>query len=241
MSESRRVHDDVAALVADAVSWMFARLEEAQRAGRTAHVALTGGSLSDSLHEALVRRSGEAGVDWSQVHWWWGDERFVAGDSPDRNAGQAASSLLEPLAIAADRIHRVASSDDVADAETAAERYASELATHAPDGFEIVLLGLGPDGHVASLFPGHDTLQVTDRLAVAEHDSPKPPSERVSLTFPALNHARAVAFVVAGEAKAQAVQSSLTAGPVAECPARGVRGSEETVWFLDRSAGAGVG
>ncbi len=96
------------------------------------------------------------------------------------------------------------------------------------------MLGVGPDGHVASLFPGHPAVERRHRIAVAVHDSPKPPPERVSLTFEALERARSVWFLVSGEAKADAVASAMSAG--SDLPAARVRGQEDTVWFLDRRA-----
>jgi 6-phosphogluconolactonase len=100
-----------------------------------------------------------------------------------------------------------------------------------------VMLGVGPDGHVASLFPGHPQLDVHDQLAVAVTDSPKPPSERITLTYPALNRSRSVWLLVSGEAKAEAVAAALAGdGDLHDTPARGVAGHEDTVWFLDREA-----
>lgn len=240
MTTTHRVHDDLDALTADAAAWFLARIERAQREGRTAHVALTGGSVSDPFHREVVHGSRDVGVDWDRVHWWWGDERFVGADSADRNSLQAVTTLLTPLGVPDSHVHFVASSDEASDVDEAATRYADELASHAPDGFEVVLLGLGPDGHVASLFPGHASLGVDDRLAVGESDSPKPPPLRVSLTFPALNRSRAVAFLAAGDGKADAVRAALTPGPLVDCPARGVQGQEETVWFLDAAAASAI-
>ena len=102
--------------------------------------------------------------------------------------------------------------------------------------FEILMLGVGPDGHVASLFPGHPALDVTDEIAVAVHDSPKPPPDRVSLTFEAMDRAKAVWFLVSGESKAEAVAAAHAPGDRREIPARGVSGTDETLWLLDREA-----
>ena len=99
------------------------------------------------------------------------------------------------------------------------------------------MLGVGPDGHVASLFPGHPALDVDDAIAVAVHDSPKPPPDRIRLTFSALNRARCVWFLVSGEEKADAVAAALAEGTdLHDVPAAGVTGHEETIWFLDRDA-----
>lgn len=236
MSAPLRVHEDVATLVGDAASYFLARLESAQAAGRLPAVALTGGTLSPLFHAEVVRRAGDADVDFSRVEWWWGDERFVPRDSDERNDGPALATLLEPLGVPAHRIHRVPGPDEVGTVEDAAAAYAAEVRGSGSHEWEVVLLGVGPDGHVASLFPDHPATAVTGAIAVPVHDSPKPPDQRVSITFEAFERSRVVMFLVAGAGKADAVARALRPGPVLECPARGVRGQEETVWFVDEDA-----
>lgn len=231
-----RVHDDVATLIGDAASYFLARLESAQDAGRVPHVAMTGGTLSPLLHAELARRAGDTSVDLSRVEWWWGDERFVRADSEERNDLDAVRTLLEPLGVPASRIHRVKGPEAVADVETAATAYAEEIRGCEGDEWEIVVLGMGPDGHVASLFPHHPATSVTDAIAVPVREAPKPPPERVSVTFEAFERSRAVMFLVAGASKAAALAAAQSPGPVLDCPARGVRGQEETVWFVDSPA-----
>jgi 6-phosphogluconolactonase len=103
--------------------------------------------------------------------------------------------------------------------------------------FDILMLGVGPDGHIASLFPGHPQLDVSDQVAVGVTDSPKPPPERITLTYPALNRSRSVWFLVSGEGKAEAVARALADGTdLHDTPAAGVTGLEETIWFLDRGS-----
>ena len=110
---------------------------------------------------------------------------------------------------------------------------------HGAGQFDVLMLGIGPDGHVASLFPGHDALAVDDRVAVGVLDSPKPPPERISLTFAALNRAESVWFLASGDGKSEAVAAALaTDGTVQATPARGVTGRDETIWFLDHEAAA---
>lgn len=227
------VHDDAGTLAGDVASRFLARLEEAQARGEDPQVALTGGSIADAIHREIARRAADSSVDWSRVVIWWGDERFVASDSSDRNAGQAREAFLDALPIPAEQIHEIPSSSDTSTAEDAAAAYSSAIRTHGSGDFEIVMLGIGPDGHVASLFPGHPALEVDDRVATAVHDSPKPPPDRVSLTFGALNRAKAVWFVASGEEKAEAVAAALTDGDRHEIPARGVRGAQETLFLLD--------
>ena len=193
-------------------------------------------------------------VDWSGVHVWWGDERFVPADSPDRNELQAREALLDALPIPADNVHPIPAERPVLDEHTAAAVYAAELARHstaavpeatgqAPPAvpeFDVLLLGVGPDGHVASLFPGHATLRDESRTVVGEPDSPKPPPRRVSLTFPAIRTAREVWLVVAGEDKADAVARALSGAPVEEIPAAGALGTERTLWLVDVAAASKI-
>ncbi len=122
------------------------------------------------------------------------------------------------------------------DVEAAAAAYGDEVRAHGTGRFDVVMLGVGPDGHVASLFPGFPQLDVDDRIAVAVTDSPKPPPERVSLTYGALNRAREVWFLASGEAKAEAVARALAGADRHDVPATGVHGEERTRWLLDQAA-----
>lgn len=238
-----RRHADAATLAGDLASALLARLEAAQSRGEVPHIGLTGGSISDVVHRELARRSAESAVDWSRVAVWWGDERFVPADSADRNARQAREALLDHVPVDPALVHEVPSADAVATAEDAAASYGEAMRAEGAGFFEVLMLGLGPDGHVASLFPGHPALDAVDQIAVAVHDSPKPPPDRVSLTFEAMDRARAVWFMVSGDGKADAVAATLevsgraaTPDEVREVPARGVRGEIETVWWLDDAA-----
>ena len=238
------IQPDAATLASTVAGALLGRLAEAQGAGEEPQIALTGGSIAERLHREIARHSGAQAdvraVDWSRVTVWWGDERFVPSDSPDRNAGQARAAFLDT--VGATRVHEVPASDVVPDAETAAATYADLLREHGAEELDVLMLGIGPDGHIASLFPGHPALAVQDRAVVAVHDSPKPPPDRVTLTFPALNRARSVWFLVSGEGKAEAVARALAepdarpGATLAETPARGVLGREETIWFLDAPA-----
>lgn len=235
------VHEDASALAAAVAGALVARLADAQSRGEQPHVALTGGTIADTVHHELARISssdgpgaGRAGVDWSRVDFWWGDERFVARDSSERNAGAARAAFLAPVGADPSRVHEMGSTDDFATAAEAAEAYGRELRASGSGAFEVVMLGVGPDGHVASLFPGQATVDVDDEIAAPVTDSPKPPPERVTLTLPALNRTRATWLVVNGSGKAEAVAQALGGG--SDLPAARVHGSEETVWFLDREA-----
>ena len=229
------VHDDAAALATAVAGELLNRLADAQAAGGVPQIVLTGGTIAEAIHRELARLSHDAGVDWSRVVVWFGDERFVAPDSPDRNSGQARAAFLD--AVGATQVHEMPSTADVTDVESGAAAYAATLRQHGAGEFDIVMLGLGPDGHIASLFPGFPQLDAED-IAVGVTGSPKPPPERISLTLPALNRSRAVWFLVSGSGKAAAVAAALGGADVHDIPAAGVAGREETTWFLDREAAA---
>lgn len=218
---------------------LLERIAAAQAEGRVAAVALTGGTIADRIHAAVARlaASSPEDVDWSRVDVWWGDERFVPAGSDERNAGQARRAMLDHLPLDPDRVHEVPASDSgVGDVEAAAAAYSAAVRENGSGRFDVVMLGVGPDGHVASLFPGSAQLDVDDRPAVAVHDSPKPPPERVSLTFGALNRTAEVWFLVSGDGKAEAVARAHAGAGVREIPAVGVRGQERTLWLLDEGA-----
>ncbi|QWC87029.1 6-phosphogluconolactonase [Nocardioidaceae bacterium] len=237
--------DTLATAVAEA---LIARIAELQTPDRIPSVVLTGGSIARRIHTEVARLSGaghEPAVDWRRVRLWWGDERFVARDHDERNAAQTYADLLDHVDIDPDHVHTVGATGEVRDVEAAAEAYAATLAAHGPETFDLVMLGLGPDGHCASLFPGHAALTETDATTVSVTDSPKPPPERVSLTFPRLNAADAVWFLVSGEEKADACArarrdqvglAGLGSDQVRQTPAAGVLGRSETVWWLDEAA-----
>ncbi len=230
------VHPAADALATAVAGELLTRLADAQAAGGVPQIALTGGTIAEEIHREVARLSPASGVDWSQVVVWWGDERFVAPDSADRNAAQARAAFLDAVGADPAHVHEMPSTAQAADVDAGAASYSAVLREHGSGEFDVVMLGIGPDGHVASLFPGSPQLDVTDRIAVGVTGSPKPPPERISLTFPALNRARSVWFLVSGEAKADAVARALAGADVHEIPAAGVTGHEETIWFLDRAA-----
>jgi 6-phosphogluconolactonase len=221
--------DDVAEALA---TRLMARLAELQSDGRIPQVALTGGRIATKAYQRLAAEGGQSAVDWSRVDLWWGDERFVPADDGDRNAKQALDLLRSPLKLPDTRIHEMPASDGGRDLDAAAEAYAAEL---GDTSFDICLLGLGPDGHVASIFPEHPSSYETGDV-IAVRSSPKPPPERISLTLPVINRSHEVWFVVSGSDKAAAAKMALLgAGPV-QVPAAGVSGTHRTLWLLDRDA-----
>jgi 6-phosphogluconolactonase len=241
-----RVSPDPAALAAAVAGELVVEVAGAVRSRGVAHVVLTGGSMG----AATVRSLADLDLDprtWDRVHLWWGDERFVPQGHPDRNDQQALDAGLDRLPVPPGNIHPMPAGEHESALPEAATAYAAELAAHAsPDlagegqvavpRFDVVLLGVGPDGHVASLFPGRPELQVADAATVPVSGSPKPPPLRISLTVPALRTARQVWFVVAGADKAPAVSIARSADDDPEVPASWVRGTERTVWWLDREA-----
>jgi 6-phosphogluconolactonase len=229
------VHEDAAELSTAVAGELLNRIADAQAAGGVPNICLTGGTIAESIHREVARLAPESGVDWGAVEFWFGDERFVAPDSPDRNVGQARASFLDEVGVPAHRIHQMPSTAEVPDVEVGAAAYAQELLA-AGGHFDVMMLGVGPDGHIASLFPGFPQLDAFDVLAVGVTGSPKPPPERISLTFQALRSATSVWFLVSTEGKAAAVASALGGADLHETPAAGVHGQEETIWFLDRAA-----
>lgn len=225
--------------VADAVAEQFLeRIGAAQARGEVPHVALTGGTVARLVHRAIAARAGAYAVDWNRVVFWFGDERFVVRASAERNAGQARADLLD--AVGATRVHEVPAVEDADGVADAARQYADLLHTALLDDegvgeFDLVMLGMGPDGHVASLFPGYPQLGA-EAIAVPVLDSPKPPPLRVTLTFATLNTSKAVWFLVTGAEKADAVSRAWAFdGSVTETPARGITGPSVT-WFVDEAA-----
>lgn len=234
------VHPDAATLARVTAARLAVRLIDAQSVRRPVHLVLAGGTVGIRVVAELVASPLIGAIDWTGVHVWWGDERFAPAGHPDRNEQQALDVGLGTLPIPAANRHPVAGPDTVSGPEEAAERYAAELARFADDGadvpaFDVLLLGMGPDGHTASLFPGHRQLAVVDRATVAVHDSPKPPPQRVSFTYPTIRAAREVWFVVAGADKREPTARALAGDDVATTPAAGALGGR-TLWLVDADA-----
>lgn len=213
-------------------------LVRVQAEGRDPHVVLTGGSTAAVVHTRVADLAAGTAVDWTRVHFWWGDERFVPAEDSGRNAVQAHAAMLSRLAVDPERVHRSPATDTAPDVASAAEQYAQELESQAPARFDLVMLSLGPDGHIASLFPRHAALKAdADHWTVAVTDSPKPPPERVSLTLGALSRTDEVWLMATGSDKAEAVARSRAAGPIEEAPLRGLLDGEARVhWYMDRAA-----
>jgi 6-phosphogluconolactonase len=219
---------------------------DAQAARGEASVVLTGGGIGAATLRELAESPARYAIDWSRLSVWWGDERFLPQNHPDRNETQARAALLDHVDVDPTRVHPMPASDGPLgdDLDAAAQHYAAELAAAArPEdhggspSFDVLLLGLGPEGHVASLFPEAPAMY-DDRSVIPVRGCPKPPPTRISLSLATINRAREVWVIAAGEEKAGAARLALSsAGPTA-IPAAGVKGRAATRWLLDRAAAA---
>ncbi|MGH6654142.1 MAG: 6-phosphogluconolactonase [Actinocrinis sp.] len=237
------VHRDAAELAQAVAARLVTKLADVLAAKDQAHLVLTGGTIGIGSLAAVAGLPARVAVDWKRVHLWWGDERFLPEGDPDRNETQARSALLDKLDLDPALVHAMPSTDgpDGNDAEAAAERYTAELARYAADdsdvpAFDVELFGMGPDGHVASLFPEHPGVYEEDAAVIAVHNSPKPPPDRLSFTFRTIRSAREVWVVAAGAEKAAAAHMALSGGGRVQVPAAGALGHARTLWLLDRAA-----
>ena len=237
---------DATVLAEHVAARLLSRLVDAQALRGAASVVLTGGSTGIAALEAVRRSPARRAVDWRRVDVWWGDERFVAADDPERNELQARRALLDALDLDPDRVHPVGAlgGPDGDDVDAAAARYADELDAAASadedvPAFDVLLLGMGAEGHTASIFPespaAHD-----ERVAFGVHGCPKPPARRVSMGFSAISAAREVWLVVAGAEKAPAVAMALSGAGRVQVPAAGAEGRTQTLWLLDEAAASAL-
>ncbi|MFZ2239192.1 MAG: 6-phosphogluconolactonase, partial [Gordonia amarae] len=212
------IFDDKSELVSTAAQRFVDVVTAAQRERGVAHVVLTGGSNGIAILAALAARTSAATgdatagdeIDWSNVEFYWGDDRFVPENDPERNVGQARDALLAHVPVDPAKVHAMAASDGPFgdDIDAAAEDYARILSELSADGtapeFDLHLLGMGGEGHINSLFPHTEATAETSKTVVAVTDSPKPPPQRITLTLPVVNRSRAVWFLVAGADKSEA-------------------------------------
>lgn len=208
-------------------------------------VALSGGSTPRRLHAGLTSDEWRPRIDWPYVEFCWGDERPVPPSNPESNYGMARETLLEPLGIESAHVHRMHA--EVTDMSRAADEYARDLvrlsgtAAGAPPVFDLILLGMGPDAHTASLFPQTMALHVKDRWVVA-NPVPQLGTTRMTITFPVIHAARAVIVLVAGAEKGPALRA-VFAGPRDEdrFPAqRLAQGAGAIRWIVDAAAHAAL-
>jgi 6-phosphogluconolactonase len=238
------VHHDSDLLAKAVAARIVTKLADVQAATGGGSLVLTGGGIGTAVLAELAAAPARDAVDWRRLDIWWGDERFLPAGDPERNDTGADQALLRHLDTDPERVHRMPGPDgpDGPDPEAAADRYASWLARaarpedHAPvPAFDVLMLGIGPEGHVASLFPGMPALY-DERPVVAVRGAPKPPPTRLTLTLPAIRSARELWIIAAGSEKAGAVRLALSGvGPV-QVPAAGARGRQRTLFLLDRAA-----
>ncbi|MFF0424328.1 6-phosphogluconolactonase [Streptomyces sp. NPDC004520] len=239
------VHRDKELMAEAAAARLITRIVDAQAARGSASVVLTGGRNGNGLLAALGSAPARDAVDWSRLDLWWGDERFLPEGDPERNVTQAREALLDRVPLDPARVHAMPASDGPygGDVDAAAEAYAAELAAAAGPGdhggvptFDVLMLGVGPDTHVASLFPELPAVRETERTVVGVRGAPKPPPVRVSLTLPAIRAAKEVWLLAAGEDKAKAAAIALSGAGEVQAPAAGARGRSRTLWLLDTAA-----
>ncbi|TCN38011.1 6-phosphogluconolactonase [Kribbella orskensis] len=245
-SPSILVNRDAEGLAHAVAARLITRLVDVQSSGKVAQVVLTGGRVAAVVYRAVAESPARSAIDWRRVEFWWGDERFLPEGDPERNETQAWDALLSHVDVDPALVHPMPADTGQAP-EAAAEEYVATLAAAAGSGdrdgvptFDVLMLGVGPDGHVASLFPEHAALHEVERSSVAVHGAPKPPPTRISLSFPALNRAHEVWFVVAGDDKAKAVRLALSGAGPRHIPAAGVKGLNRTLWLLDEAAATDI-
>lgn len=230
------VHRGRQALADVAAARLAVAVVDAQSARGVAHVSMTGGSMGSQIIRSLAALPARDAVDWSQVHVWWGDERYLPLGDPDRNDTQNDAAGLASLGLDPANVHRVPGPDTSATAEESAAAYSATVRAAGAGAFDVMVLGVGPDGHIASLFPHHPAAGTSDAIAIAVHDSPKPPPTRVSLTLECLERSREVWFLVSGADKADAVRRGVGGAPLETTPAAHVHGQERTLWLVDADA-----
>lgn len=247
MTNERRVlvHPDKNALAGSVAARFLTKTIDILDDLGEANVVLTGGTIGIAVLAAVNSSPARDSVDWSRVSFWWGDERWLPGGDPERNDKQARDALLDHLPVPPSNIHAFPAADSGLSLDEAATSYAAELARHADgDGlhprFDITFLGVGPDGHIASLFPEQPGIKEAAETVIAVRDSPKPPPERLSLTRPVINASERIWLVLSGSDKASALGLALAGASYTEVPAAGAKGRKRTVFFVDRDAAAEV-
>jgi 6-phosphogluconolactonase len=236
------VHRDPAVLANAVAARLVTAMVDAQAHGGAASLALPGGGIGIASLRALRDSPARPAVDWQRVDLWWGDERFVPPDSPERNERQAREALLDAVELDPTRVHPMGAlgGPDGDDVDAAAARYAAELAAAAPGSsavpaLDVLMLGMGPEGHVASIFP-ESPAAYDERTVIGVHGCPKPPPMRITMGFSAIQAALQVWLIVAGEDKAHAVALALSGAGRVQVPAAGAVGRLQTLWLLDEAA-----
>jgi 6-phosphogluconolactonase len=224
---------DRKSLVSTAAEMISIRLSSFAKEDREIHIAITGGTVGTLVLEAIGKLT--KNEDLSKFHIWWVDERFVSEQSSDRNELQARAAWLSGSSIKEQNVHPFPA-EESGSVDDAAKSFAKQIEKYSPS-FDLVLLGMGEDGHVASLFPGSIGVEVGNWVVI-EKGSPKPPQQRLSLSLQAINGAKEVLFLVSGEEKAHAVSNALSG--VGNLPASSVSGTDRTTWLIDEAAASEI-
>jgi 6-phosphogluconolactonase len=241
------VHANPDVLAAAVAARLVTKLVDLQASGSTPKIVLTGGGTGIAVLEQLRASVARDAVDWGKVEFYWGDERFVPPDDPERNEKQAREALLDHVPVDPAKVFPMGADTGTgpAGADAAAEAYAEVLRRaarpedHGPvPSFDVLMLGMGGEGHTASVFPHSPAVYETERTVVAVHGCPKPPPTRVSLTLPAIRRAAEVWIMTTGGSKAAAVAMALGGAGEVAIPAAGAQGRRRTRWLLDRAAAA---
>jgi 6-phosphogluconolactonase len=233
MKAEQKVMPDVASLIEAAAEHFVATARAAIAKRGVFYVALAGGSTPKGLYQKLATAPYNEQVDWSRVHLFFGDERCVLPTHNDSNYKMAKEAMIDHIAIPEENVHRMLTEDGVA--PDVAIRYCRKMKkVMGEETFDLVLLGLGPDGHIASLFPDTDALEVTDKLTASLYVE-KFESWRVTMTYPVINAAKQVIVFIAGEAKAAIVNDIMT-DAVEGLPVQRLAPQGEYYWFMDAAA-----
>ncbi|MFC4946482.1 6-phosphogluconolactonase [Pseudonocardia sp. GCM10023141] len=233
------IHSGADVLAAAAAARLITRLTDLQAAGGTPRIALTGGGVGIGMLEQIRAAPARDAVDWARVEFFWGDERFLPPGDPERNETQARAALLDHVPVDPAKVFPMGADTGTGPdgAEAAAADYAALLAGSPRDPlFDVVLLGMGEEGHTASVFPDSPAVHETTRTVVDVHDCPKPPPTRVSLTLATIRRSAEVWLVTAGAGKAPAVAAALGGAAEVDVPVAGAVGAERTLWLIDRAA-----
>jgi 6-phosphogluconolactonase len=243
MSKVIEIFPDTDTLVGAAGKRLIETIQNAIAARGRALIVLTGGGNGVGLLKYLGSHAEQ--IEWSKVHLFWGDERYVPEDDDERNDKQAREALLDHIDIPSSHVHAMPASDGEfgSDLAAAALAYEQLLAANAEPGdkvpnFDVHLLGMGPEGHINSLFPDTAAVLETTRMVIPIEDSPKPPPQRITLTLPAVRRSREVWLMVSGAGKADAVSAAIGGAEPVSIPAGGAVGLETTLWLLDEEAAA---
>jgi 6-phosphogluconolactonase len=243
------VHRNPEVLAAATAARLVTKLVDAQAARGHASLVLTGGRTGTTVLQQLRSTPARDAIDWSHVDLYWGDERFLPAGHQERNETQAREALLDHVPVDPARVHVMTPSDGVYgdDPDAVAHAYAEVLASAArPEdhsdvpAFDVCLLGVGEEGHTASIFPSAPAVYETERMVVAVRNCPKPPPTRISLTLAAIRCSREVWLMTTGSSKTAAVAMALGGAGEVQLPAAGAHGTARTLWLLDKPAAAKI-